>query len=167
MRVAGGSEKREAWGSKIKVTSSILDPFIPKDPKIVAAKSTLDSEGNHQVDLNVRATLEVPTARPQSVPCHLESSFSTKMKLPLIGIEVPGWKLPRVKATFKDGTEVDFVNFAMPMVSSDLQKRVFLAYLVRLFSNTSFLIWYIHGTLCSSNLSFTAFAALPLDHSNS
>lgn len=120
MRVAGGSEKREAWGSKIKVTSSTLDPFIPKDPKIIASKSTLDSEGNHQVDLNVKATLEVPTARPQSVPCHLESSFSTKMKLPLIGIEVPGWKLPRVKATFKDGTEVDFVNFAMPMVSSYL-----------------------------------------------
>lgn len=116
MRAAGGTEKREAWGSKIEVTSSSLDPFYPKDSKVLEAKTHLDSEGKPQIDNSVNATIMVPTARPQSVECKLESTFATKVKLPLLGIMVPGLKLPKVKATFKDGTEVEYTNFVFPMV---------------------------------------------------
>ncbi|KAJ9477941.1 Oxidoreductase domain containing protein [Pseudozyma hubeiensis] len=116
MRAAAGTWQRANWQEGIEVREARPTYFQPRDPKF---KAHLNPQGDPAIDVEMEATILVPTARPAKLPCKIETSLAHKLfTLPLLNWKIPNpmRSAPTLKATFKDGSTVELQNFVGPFL---------------------------------------------------
>lgn len=111
------------WSSKIKVEegSTIIEPFEPKTKESKESKLHLDENGKNQIDLSTSTKLLIPSTSEGEevmIPCYASTSFRCRLsfEMPVLNtiVQIPWFKTPSLKATFKDGSTVEISNFPQP-----------------------------------------------------